>query len=111
VERIVLNQRGGVINIIIALIILVFVLLALMQPISQLSDVADDKIATLQSHTRQAKDINGTIVNVDGGASYGDLTMSLMFGLGTFFFIGLIIYIIRFGPNRPLPPQGGEYIG
>lgn len=106
-----MNERGGVINIIVAIIIVTFVLLALMQPILSLTDVANEQITTLNSHDRYAKDINGTTVQMsNGGASLGEFTMTLLYGLGFIFLLGLVIYIVRYGPNRPpAQPQGGMY--
>lgn len=106
-----MNQRGGIMNIMVAIIIVVFVLLALMTPISFLTDIMNDKIATLQGTSRTARDpVTQETVTMDGGASLGDLTMTLVGGLGFIFLLGLVIYIILFGPNDPrrmnyVPPQ------
>lgn len=106
-EGFVLNERGGVINIIIAIIIIIFVLLALMNPIIQLTDVLDNQMANLQNTPRNSRDIDGNTITATSGGALGGLTMTLMYGLGFIFLIGLIIYIIRFGPNRPIEPPGG----
>lgn len=103
-----MNQRGGITNIIVAIIIVVFVLLALMTPINFLVEQADVQITNLQSTTRYARDpVTQETVTMDGGASLGDLTLTLLYGMGFLFLLGLIIYIILFGPNtqRPMVTQ------
>jgi len=106
-----MNEQGGITNIIVAIIIITFVLLALMNPITQLTDIADEKLTTLDAQDRYSRDFNGATVKMSsGGGALGGLTMTLMYGLGFIFLLGLIIYIIRYGPNRPVvPPQGGFY--
>lgn len=110
-----MNQKGGIINILVAIAIITFVLLALMNPINSLADIADEKLTTLHDTPRTSRDFNGATVQMaDGGASLGNITMTLLFGLGFIFLLGLVIYIIRFGPNQPPaqplpPPQGGYY--
>lgn len=103
-----MNQRGGITNIITAIIIVVFVLLALMTPINFLVEQADLQLTNLQGTTRYARDpVTQATVTMDGGASLGDLTLTLLYGMGFLFLLGLVIYIILFGPNtqRPLPVQ------
>jgi hypothetical protein len=107
-----MNQRGGITNIIVAIIIVVFVLLALMTPINFLVEQADTQLTNLQGTTRYARDpVTQETVVVDGGASLGDLTLSILYGMGFIFLLGLVIYIILFGPNTQRPPvvpiQGG----
>lgn len=97
-----MNQRGGITNIIVAIIITVFVLLALMTPITYLVEQAGNQIANLQGTTRTARDpVTQETVTMQGGGSLGDLTMTLLSGMGFIFLLGLIIYIILFGPNDP----------
>jgi len=97
-----MNEVGGIMNIIVAIIITVFVLLALMVPINYLVDQAGTQIGNLQNVNRTARDpVTQETVSMDGGASLGDLTMTILTGLGFVFLLGLIIYIILFGPNDP----------
>ncbi len=107
-----MNQQGGITNIIVAIIIVVFVLLALMTPINFLVEQAGNQVNVLQGTTRYARDpVTQETVVVDGGASLGGLTMTLLYGMGFIFLLGLVIYIILFGPNTQRPPvmpiQGG----
>jgi hypothetical protein len=108
-----MNQRGGITNIIVAIIIVVFVLLALMTPINFLVEQADLQLSNLNGTTRYARDpiTNETITMNDGGASLGALTMTFLTGLGFIFLLGLVVYIILFGPNtqRPQDPLTGGF--
>jgi len=106
-----MNERGGITNIVLAILITVFTLLALMTPINLLIAQADTGLNDLQGTTRYAKDpVTGEVVEMDSSGLH-DLTLTLLYGLGFIFLLGVIIYIILFGPNRqpqiPQSPYGG----
>jgi hypothetical protein len=96
-----MNQRGGVVNIVVVLIIAVFVLFVLMQPILLLTNNAEDQLATNAGITKYGTDADGNVVRVGAASSLGDLTMFLLFGIGFFIIIGIVIYIVGFGQEPP----------
>lgn len=96
-----MNQKGGVINIVVVLIIAVFVLFILMQPILYLSSNAEEQLATNAGITKTGTNSDGEVVDVGPASALGDITMFLIFGIGFFIIIGIIKYIVGFGQEPP----------
>ena len=95
-------------NIVVAGFIIVFVLLAILGPMFPLLDVLDTQMTSLQDTTRYARDINGDVIQVTSGGALGDLTLGLLYGLGFFFLLGFVVYVIKFGPGRPPVERSGD---
>lgn len=92
-----MNERGGLLEIIIGVFVVILVLVAFMQPVSILTDLANDSINGAGSTPKFGTNSDGNIVEVGPSIALPDLTVGLLSIIGLVIIIGFIVWIIRFG--------------
>lgn len=103
----------GVIEIIISVVILILVVVIFAEPLAVLTGVAETQLAANGALMKQGTDREGNVVDVGYASAFPDITTGLMAAVGFFITLGVIIWVIRFGPKNDQygPPGGGGYNG